>query len=166
MGHTIRNTEGKVLETRMENKKKLEEIAAELRKVALEALSLACYGRLNERWSSMDQSYAGKGGLKAQLFRMNLIGCLDEAGWSIVSSNGGSPSIRAIKYGIEAGIESKWPYGNMNLGDVKRLMRECKPKPRIILLLTYRRLSGEAYRAFKNWSRSRNILASVFYLLN
>jgi hypothetical protein len=145
--------------------KRLKEIAAELRKVALEALSLACYGRLNERWSSMDQSYAGKGGLRAQLFRMNLLSCLDEAGWSIISSNGGSPSVRAMKYGVEAGIESKWPNGTISLDDVRRLMRECRPKPSIVLLLTYWRLSNRAYRAIMDWSRSKGILTSIFYLM-
>ena len=147
------------------NEKRLEEIAAELRKVALEALSLACYGRLNQRWPSMDQSYAGKGGLKVQLFRMNLIGCLDEAGWSIISSNGGSPSLRAMKYGVEAGIESKWPNGSISLDDVRRLIHECRPKPSIVLLLTYWRLSNRAYRTIMDWSRSKGILTSILYLM-
>jgi hypothetical protein len=96
---------------------------------------------------------------------MNLIGCLDEAGWSIISSNGGSPRVRAMKYGVEAGIESRWPNGTISLDDVRRLIRECRPKPSIVLLLTYWRLSNRAYRTIMDWSRSKGILTSIFYLM-
>ncbi|MBS7649414.1 hypothetical protein KEJ17_07230 [Candidatus Bathyarchaeota archaeon] len=88
--------------------------------------------------------------MRAQLFKLNLMGYLAEAGWSIVSSNGSSPRMRTVKHGIEAGVESRWPRGSISFGEVKRLMRECKPKPRIILLLTYKRLSNRVYHTLKS----------------
>jgi hypothetical protein len=149
------------------NEKRLKEIAAELKEVALKALLLTSVGRLNQRGPSFNQSeIAGKGGVKAQLFKINLIGCLVEAGWSIISSNGDFPSLRTMKYGIEAGIESRWPNGSISLDDIRRLIHECKPKPNIVLLLTYWRLSNRAYRTIMDWSRSKNIITSIFYLMH
>ena len=156
------------MENRFYEGRKLEAIVVELKEVALRAISLTGSGELNQTGLMFDQPM-NLGGprecLKNSLYKVNLAGCLTEAGWSVVSLNSVFPDIRALKYGIEAGIESRLLYRNIHFAEIKRMMHECRPKPRIILLVVYKRLNEEAYRIFRGWSSSKGIVGSVLYLL-
>ena len=90
-------------------------------------------------------------------------GCLIQEGWHILDP-GEIPKIRAVKNGIETVIHCDWSGAALGFDRAMRLVRGCRPIPKILFLICKTGLDHNARRILRRWAARKGARLSILSL--